>query len=1001
MRYILLVALLVFVALVPPRLSALRTVSPSSDAESTHLSHDAMALVESLREETVGHLRIGYHQETGAVRFIGTELSSPVRLPRDLAPMDAAEAAQAHLSRYGVLFGISDPERDLALLAQDAVPDGRTILRYRQQIEGIPVFGGEIVCHLDRSLALIAVAGETSPVASASAFPSVTAAEAREVALECVAKQFLLPVGDLESDDPTLWFYDPALLGAPGPPGPRLVWRTEITTTYVSQVREVVLVDAETGTVALHFSQASALLNRLIYDGQDDRSLSLPGIGPIREEGDGPVGLQDADLAYAYAGDTYAFYAALGRDSIDNAGMPLISTVRYCSSLSDSTCPYRNAFWNGYQMVYGRDIIADDVVAHEMTHGVTEYSSGLFYYMQSGAINEGFSDAFGELVDLTNGAGNDSAGVRWWIGEDLPPGIPTIPVPLRRMDDPTATGQPDRMSSPLYVCGALNDYGGVHTNCGVMSKAVYLMTDGGTFNGWTVQGLGAAKTARILYEAQTHLLTSASDYADLYDALVQAATNLVGTEGITSSDVEQVRRACLATEMAQQPSYCAAPECPICDDDSPAALFGDDLEYVLAGNWTTGSIMGGTHWYYPQTQSPYGAYDMTYATSGTYNIWGDADLGGFGRSDSYIAMKRDIRLPAQAYLRFNHAFSFEWGGVSLRPDGGVIEYSTDQGVTWRDAGPLCIDNGYNGIISGSTGNPLSGRSAFVGESNGYTSTRLDLSVLAGESVRFRFRLATDDSGGNYGWFIDDIMIYTCAPIAPTATPSPRPTLPPGVPMHLPLVFQGHTDGPKTTIAALDFESPLPEGWSLAGGSSVSGDWLWARSACRASSGEFSGWAYGGGSVGGGSSCGDDYPHNVETWLVYGPFSLADAARAGVTLDAWWHSEQGYDHLGILASGDGTTFYGPLFSGDSGGWVSYTLDLADVYQIGDLCGEPTVWIALLFESDESVAHPEGAYADNVWIWQITNGPVSYPSAAMPSVAMPDGSGAVYAQRTLPQ
>src|SRR6185503_19191374 len=112
-------------------------------------------------------------------------------------------------------------------------------------------------------------------------------------------------------------------------------------------------------------------------------------------------------------------------------------------------------------------------------------SANLFYYMQSGALNESFSDIFGETVDLTDGRGDDSAGVRWLLGEDLPIGA------IRDMKDPTNSGQPDRTGSPLYVTDpSLGDVGGVHSNSGVNNKAAYLMVDGGAFNGYTIQSLG-------------------------------------------------------------------------------------------------------------------------------------------------------------------------------------------------------------------------------------------------------------------------------------------------------------------------------------------------------------------------------------------------------------------------------------------------------------------------------------------------------------------------------
>jgi hypothetical protein len=91
----------------------------------------------------------------------------------------------------------------------------------------------------------------------------------------------------------------------------------------------------------------------------------------------------------------------------------------------------------------------------------------------------------------------------------------------------------------------------------------------------------------------------------------------------------------------------------------------------------------------------------------------------------------------------------------------VLEYTTNNGSTWNDAGPLITNNGYNGTISNSFGNPLGGRSAFVSESNGYISSRVNLSSLAGQNVRFRFRIGTDRSAADYGWFIDDVRVYTC------------------------------------------------------------------------------------------------------------------------------------------------------------------------------------------------------------------------------------------------
>lgn len=187
-------------------------------------------------------------------------------------------------------------------------------------------------------------------------------------------------------------------------------------------------------------------------------------------------------------------------------------------------------------------------------------------------------------------------------------------------------------------------------------------------------------------------------------------------------------------------------------------VFSDDLENHTSGNWTKGTIAGSNLWYYPQNTHAYTGFDATYASSGEYNMWGD-NLDA--TADSFIATSQSYQIPANAYLHFHHDWSFEGFGASMY-DGGVMEYSTNGGGSWNDAGALFSENGYNGTISDVFGNPLGGRQGFGGVSFGYTASRLDLSSLAGDDVRFRFRIGTDSSIGDWGWFIDDIRIYSCA-----------------------------------------------------------------------------------------------------------------------------------------------------------------------------------------------------------------------------------------------
>ena len=515
---------------------------------------DRERLATELSTATGGSAQLAVHERTGLVRFVGTAPGKPVPRAAGVAAGDGpAAAARGFVRDYGTLFGIDDPNGQLRLLREKRAGGGRSSVRFQQVHHGVPVLGGELIVGVDSAGNVLSANGEALPELSLDVTPGLGGREARLRAVEAIAKARGIPTAGMQASDPSVWVYDARLLGGPGLPVPRLVWRTEVAGDDPEPFDELVLIDALTGGVALHFDQHAHALVRRVCDRQNVRQIETCVAPYARVEGQAPTGITQVDLAYRYSGDTYNYYAfGFGRDSLDDAGLPLLSTVRYCPQeippgSGQPPCPYRNAFWNGSQMTYGDGYAsADDVVAHELTHGVTDFESGLFYYYQSGAINESLSDVFGELVDLGNGSGNDTAAVRWLLGENVPTGA------LRNMANPPQFSDPDRIQSSLYA-STTGDNGGVHTNSGVNNKAAFLLVDGGTFNGKTVTALGVTKAAHIYYEAQVHLLTSGSDYADLYNILHQACLNLVGTVGITAANCIEVRDATDATEMNLQP----------------------------------------------------------------------------------------------------------------------------------------------------------------------------------------------------------------------------------------------------------------------------------------------------------------------------------------------------------------------------------------------------------------------------------------------------------------
>ncbi len=742
--------------------------------------------------------------QTGKVSFIGPEgarLLSAAKALGTGAAIRPQDPALALAKRFGSEFGLKNAERDLKQIKVHQTADGRLAVRYQQNYQGIPVMGGELIVNTNGNGDLYSMNGEVSPDLSLPVQPAIDSERAQRTALQAVAKWYQKTTNDFLVSAPELWVYDESLLRQSARPA-ELVWRMEVTSANPElHVRELVLVNAQRGDISLHFNQidaawsfaagkqatqalqstsTAASANRgsntstgfvhpatvqpilgapkvKTYTAND--SSSLPGTFLCDQGKPNCTGGSDshADAAHTYALGVYNLYATqFNRDSIDNQGMTIVSSVHYCDIL---ICPYDNAFWSGTQMVYGDGYgfpLADDVVAHELTHGVTQSESNLFYYYQSGAINESFSDLWGEYYDQTNGLGTDTAGVKWQIGEDIS-GLGVI----RSMSDPSAFGDPDKISSPNYYT-AEDDNGGVHHNSGINSKAVSLMVEGGSFNGKTVTALGWTKTAAIYYEVNTNLLTSGADYSDLYYALQQACANLIGQKGITAANCTEVKDAVDAVEMNGQPSPGFNTDAPYCDTGNAfTTTFSDDLE-AGTGNWTF------TNGAYPRWQidSP----DGPYAQSGLHSLYANDQPDVI--TDASARLK-SFNVPGNAYLRFAQAYGFE-AGINFfdlnfyNYDGGVLEYSTNNGSTWVDAGSLIDFNGYKGTIYTGAGNPLSGRSAFVGSSHGYISTRLNLASLAGKTVSFRWRMGLDEGTFAGGWWVDNIRLYTCENTLPGA-----------------------------------------------------------------------------------------------------------------------------------------------------------------------------------------------------------------------------------------
>jgi Zn-dependent metalloprotease len=267
-----------------------------------------------------------------------------------------------------------------------------------------------------------------------------------------------------------------------------------------------------------------------------DNESTLPG-RILRGEGEAPTADTAANEAYDGAGLTYDLYwDVYGRDSLDGLGMRLDSTVHYRTD-------YDNAFWDGQQMVYGdgdgqlfnRFTVAVDVIGHELTHGVTQYSCNLRYSDQPGALNESLSDIFGSLVKQRH-SGQTASEADWLIGEGLftsnvkGSGLRSMKEPGTAYDDPVLGKDPQPAHMRDYV-HTTEDDGGIHINSGIPNHAFFLAAT-------SMGGYAWEKAGKIWYLSSRDRFSADTDFSAAAQITFQTAAELFGE----SSDEQQAVR---------------------------------------------------------------------------------------------------------------------------------------------------------------------------------------------------------------------------------------------------------------------------------------------------------------------------------------------------------------------------------------------------------------------------------------------------------------------------
>ncbi len=568
-----------------------------------------------------------------------------------LEPGDHAGAALRFIEELAPVLRATGREQ----LALDRVQEdelGKVHVRFRQTLNGLPVVGADLIVHADKSTGKVyAINGTFVPDENLPRRAALGAKEAlQQAALEAGI------VSGVALDPPQLVY----VVRENGKA--YLAWMTRVSfADEKGEHLDRIYADAITGELVTSEALIHSALYRKIYTANN--GTSLPGTLLFQEGGSSSD--STAMAAYNNLGYTYNYYKTkFNRDSIDGAGMTLIATVHYGNK-------YNNAFWNGSQMVFGDGdgttftafANALDVVAHELTHGVTERTANLTYSSEPGALNEAWSDIYGASVEAyRDGAVSSNT---WKIGEVCyTPG--TSGDALRYMNNPTADGYsadyyPERLY-PNCTPSSSNDYCGVHGNSGIANLAYYLLVAGGTHprNKTTVSvpGIGMAKAEQIFYRALTTYMTSSTNFQGARNATAQAAADLYG--GTSSAE------------------YSAVQKCW----DAVGAPGGAVQVTTLSNGQTVSNLSASTgNWLYFKITVPSGQTQLKVVTSGGS---GDGDLyvklGALPTTSSYdgrstgstTAETVTISNPAAGdwYIGFYAYSSFSGASLTATYSGG-------------------------------------------------------------------------------------------------------------------------------------------------------------------------------------------------------------------------------------------------------------------------------------------------------------------------------------------
>jgi bacillolysin len=522
--------------------------------------------------------------EAAARMYLSTLLGAPAR-PASVRSLSAPERPEV--------------VPDLRLRDTQALRD-TSLVRFVQTKQAIPIFGSRAVVELDANNRLVAMDASLAQVNDVPHIPALSVADALEriAALSGVDTSTLQGVDAPElnfyhDDEKDKWHLAYFFQNVPAaPPGFAAGLKTHGVSRSPAQrhPRLDYLVDAHDGAILRYWSSSPTVSDDqtpVSSSGEDEFGKKQKFFGRGAKQGGPPFelydpmrgiktydfGKQDIDTgklpaapitvngpASEFAGMGAAvsahFHAkrvddflrsVLVRNGIDNKGMELISCIN-CISLQDGPGPeWQNAAWWQRRMWYGQTLENGqlksysrylDIIAHELTHGITETTANLAYVDESGALNESFSDIFGVIINnwdwtKTDTTGGDVGGWDWQIGKALGP----AGKPLRDMSNPSLTGDPDHFTK--YV-KTTQDNGGVHTNSNIHNKAAYNVLTAKDAQG---QWMFSPREVAILYYYCLLRLGRLATFKQARDSLLSVAKTIFGGSADRQAKLDAIQKA--------------------------------------------------------------------------------------------------------------------------------------------------------------------------------------------------------------------------------------------------------------------------------------------------------------------------------------------------------------------------------------------------------------------------------------------------------------------------